>query len=467
MTNIKKGIAYVFFANLINLIISLFTGFVLPKMLSIETYASIKLFQLYVTYIGILHFGFADGMYLYQGGKSIDTINKKEISDELFTFKIFQAVMCIICLIVSVILKNKMLIFCSLIIVPINIASFIRELYQAIGEFKRYSKFTNINTLFIFLINLILIFIIKTDADYIFIMSYMAAYFIYWIIIDIETKKMLGIKKGNINKSYAIRDISSGFFLMIGNFCNVIFTSIDRIFVKNLLGTVKFAFYSFAVSVENLMNVFILPISTVMYNYLCNNRKEENVKKLKKIILVFSTCVIASIFPAKFVVDNWLIKYKDSLNVMFILFAAQYVLINIKCIHINLYKAEKMQKRYFTIMITMVVISIILNAVCYKFIWKSSEMIAVATLITTSIWFVIGEINFKKYRLKWKEYIYFCLTIILFLLCSRINNAILGLGAYILIDFVIINILIRDSLKYFIQEGKKFVHHFLVKGGKV
>ena len=463
MTSIKKGIVYVFIANLINLIISLFTGFVLPKMLSIETYASIKLFQLYVTYIGIIHFGFADGMYLYQGGKNINTVDKKEISDELMTFKVFQILMCIICLVISVILKNKMFIFCSMIIVPINVASFIRQLYQAIGEFKRYSRFTNINTLFIFIINLILIFIIKTDTYYIFIISYMVAYFIYWIIIDIETRKLLEIKRGTLSKKYAVRDISSGFFLMIGNFCNVIFTSIDRIFVKNLLGIVKFAFYSFAVSVENLMNVFVLPISTVMYNYLCNNRKQENVKKLKKIILIFSTYVIALIFPAKFVVDNWIIKYKESLNVMFILFAAQFVLILIKCIHNNLYKAEKKQKRYFIIMASMVVLSIILNAICYKFIWKSNEMIAIATLITTFIWFVTGEINFKKYRLSLKEYLYVCLVIVIFLLCSKISNAIFGMFTYILTIFVVEIILMRDSLKYFIEEMKKFLFQVLKK----
>ena len=35
--SLKKGAMYVFIANIINLIISLFTGFVLPKYLSIET----------------------------------------------------------------------------------------------------------------------------------------------------------------------------------------------------------------------------------------------------------------------------------------------------------------------------------------------------------------------------------------------------------------------------------------------
>ena len=83
--NLKKGVMYVFIANVINLIISLFTGFVLPKYLSIETYSSIKLFQLYITYIGILHLGFSDGMYLKYGGKSVAEINKSEVLSEFKT----------------------------------------------------------------------------------------------------------------------------------------------------------------------------------------------------------------------------------------------------------------------------------------------------------------------------------------------------------------------------------------------
>ena len=184
--NFKKGMMYVFIANVINLIISLFTGFVLPKLLSIDSYANIKLFQLYITYIGILHFGFADGMYLKNGGKSIDNVNRKEILDEFKTFKIFQFVINIIAIIVSILLKNEMLLFCSIVILPINIGNYIRNLYQAIGEFKRYSRFTNINTLLIFAINIILLLIVKTDNYYIYIISYIVIYFVYWLIIEKE-----------------------------------------------------------------------------------------------------------------------------------------------------------------------------------------------------------------------------------------------------------------------------------------
>ncbi len=458
----KKGIIYVFIANIINLIISLFTGFVLPKLLSIESYANIKLFQLYITYIGILHLGFADGMYLKNGGKNITEINSKEVLEEFKTFKIFQFIITIIAVTISTVLKNKILLFCSIVILPINVGNYIRNLYQAIGEFKRYSKFTNINTGLIFVINIILLLIIKTDNYYTYIISYIVVYFIYWLIIENENRKLFKNEKTDLNIKYLKEDIKSGFFLMIGNFCNVIFTSIDRIFVQNLLGTIKFAFYSFAVSVENLMNVFITPISTVMYNYLCNNREIEKVIKIKRLILLFSVSIISIVFGAKFIINTWIPKYNDSVIVMILLFAAQYASIIIRCMHVNLYKAEKKQNRYFVIMIFIVILSVILNVVLYN-INKSIESIAFATLITNIIWFIVGEMDFRKYRLKMKDYIYMITLLLIFIICGIFINSVLGFIIYIISAILLSVILLRETFIYFLNQISIYAKKYLNK----
>lgn len=67
---LQKGIIAVFLANVINMLFSLATNFLLPKYLSVESYAGIKEFQLYVSYVGLFHFGFVDGIYLKYGGKN-------------------------------------------------------------------------------------------------------------------------------------------------------------------------------------------------------------------------------------------------------------------------------------------------------------------------------------------------------------------------------------------------------------
>ena len=428
--NLKKGTMYVFIANVINLIITLFSGFILPKLLSIESYSNIKLFQLYITYVGILQLGFSDGMYLRLGGKSIQELNTKEIVDEFKTFKLFQFIVMLVLVLICLIIKNEILLFCALIILPVNVGSYLKSLYQATGKFETYSKFININTMLIFIINLFLVLIIKTDDYHFYIWGYIIAYLMYWCYIEFETKKIISKEKSQIQIKYLKEDIKHGFFFMIGNFCNVIFTSIDRIFVQNVLGTTKFAYYSFAVSIENLMNVFITPISTVLYNYLCNNQTIEKILKLKRVIIIFSVFIIVIVFPAAFFIDIWINKYIQSIDVLILLFASQYVSIIIRTVHTNLFKAKKQQTKYFIVMIVTVGISILLNILVYN-IYNDMISFAIATLITNIIWFMLGEILLKEYKLKAKDYAYFAIELILFIFCGKSFNYLLGFFIYV------------------------------------
>ncbi len=451
--SIKKGVVYVFISYIIKLVISIFTGFVLPKILSIDSYANIKLFQVYITYIGVLHFGFSDGMYLRIGGKNIETIKKTEILEEFRTFKIFQLVITIVVVIISICLRNEILLLCSIVIFPINIAEYLKKIYQAIGQFDKYSKFTNTETIFIFVVNVFLLFIIKTDYYRTYILGYIISYFIYWILIELEAKKIFVKEKVEANIKYLIQDIKSGFGLMMGNFCDTIFMSIDRLFVQKLLGLIQFAYYSFAVSIGSLTNAFATPINIVMYNYLCNNKEREKVINAKLYVLVIFSAIIAVIFPVKFIINIVLDKYKNALDVLFWLLATQYISIIIRCIHVNLYKAEKRQKRYLKIMIIIVMLSILLNLILYN-IFKTIESIAIATFITNVIWFIIGEYEFRDYRLKRKDYVYILFVISVFLICGLISSEIIGLIIYCFIILILVIFLEKRTFYKLLKEIK-------------
>ena len=169
-TSLKKGMLYVMIANLINLGFNLITNFVLPKELSVENYAMIKTFQLYISYAGLFHFGFVDGMYLKYGGKSVNNIKKDDLNTNLSTLRIFQILVTFICTIVSICLKNPLFICFSLAVMPINLGNYFKQLYQATGEFGLYGKIMNANTILIFIANMMWIFIFRVDSGiYLFI----------------------------------------------------------------------------------------------------------------------------------------------------------------------------------------------------------------------------------------------------------------------------------------------------------
>lgn len=154
-TSLKKGLAYVFIANFINLGFNLITNFVLPKELSVESYATIKTFQLYVSYAGLFHFGFVDGMYLKYGGKNIKELRREDLGTNLSTLRLFEIVVTIVCAIIAIISKQEVLVFFSLSILPLNLANYFKQLYQATGEFSLYGKIMNANTILIFFANMI------------------------------------------------------------------------------------------------------------------------------------------------------------------------------------------------------------------------------------------------------------------------------------------------------------------------
>ena len=162
-----KGIIAVFLANIINLIFNLISNFALPKYLSVESYAAIKSFTLYLSYAGFLHFGYEDGMYLKYGGQEKKDISYNELSLNMSTLRIFQAVISILIFVVAFGLHDDILFFFGLALLPYNMMYYFRNLFQAIGEFKLYGKVLNLTTVMLFILNMTLLFIVKTQ-DYIY-----------------------------------------------------------------------------------------------------------------------------------------------------------------------------------------------------------------------------------------------------------------------------------------------------------
>lgn len=107
LTNIKTGMLKVLIANVVNLIIGLLSSFILPKFLSINSYAEIKTFQLYVSYIGLLHFGYVDALYLLYGGQEINKIDKDSLKENLSTFQVFQVIVTIISIGIGVVFMMR------------------------------------------------------------------------------------------------------------------------------------------------------------------------------------------------------------------------------------------------------------------------------------------------------------------------------------------------------------------------
>ena len=409
-------------------------GFVIPAVLSVDSYAYLKTYTFYLSYIGLLHFGFIDGMYIKYGGKDLEVIDKQEFKLEHRVFIIIQIIITILFITISF-YKNDIIIFLfSLSIIPINTLSFYQLFYQSIGEFKKYTNISYVYTL-IYLITNVLLAIVFRSKNYIgyCITSILANGIVF---LYLEYKFVIEFTKIKVKYDRKVwNNIKVGFFILLGNLSVVMFYAIDRWFIKLFYTVNDFAYYSFAISMLNIINVLVGAISVTFYNYLAKDENEEKVKKLKRYFIILGAFASLGYFALAGIVNIILNKYILSLNIIAISFAAYPYMIVINALYVNLYKARKNEKKYLKVVLLMVIISTIYNTIA-MLLSKNSVAIAIATTLSFITWYIYSSRDFKYLKSTRKESIYLFINLIGFLLASNFLNWFLGGVTYFIIFLI-------------------------------
>ena len=462
--NLKSGIIKILIVNVLNLVVTLITNFVLPKHLSTETYAAIKSYQFYINYIGILHLGYADGMYLKYGGKSYTEIDTRVFKRELSTLRIFQFIMCFAATVVALFMRDLVMVLVALSILPYNMFVGYKTIFQAIGDFDSYSKAINASTVILFLINMVSLFVLHIDKMQVYLYGYFVCYVLIWIALEYRISKTMCQEAKEyvvFDVKYFSENIRSGILLMLGNFSSIILTGMDRWFIKFLMDTVAFAEYSFAVSIENFINFAVTPVSTTLYNYFCGSVTNQQIKQVRNLVSVFSAFLITAAFPAKFILETYLNKYIAAADVIFYLFVGQFFFIQVKSIYINLYKAQRRQTVYFIKLSLIVLLGAVFNAVLYM-LMKSKEAFAIGTMLTACVWFVLSVMDFPTLKIESRQWAYLLTIPVLFLLLGRFK-ATVGMILYLLAVAILTYIFMRKEFDWgiaYIQRGVKTVRAY-------
>lgn len=181
---LKKGLVLVFIANAINLCISLINGFVLPKYLSVETYADIKTYQLYSNYIGVLALGYCDGLYLKYGGYNIDSIKEKDINISRSNLILLQGIVSVILIVLAFTINDKILLLTTLTIIPVNLTAAFKNIFQATGEFKFYSRIMNSSAILTFVGTMFLLFVLRSENSIYYVGVMCAVTFLVWGLVE-------------------------------------------------------------------------------------------------------------------------------------------------------------------------------------------------------------------------------------------------------------------------------------------
>ncbi|WP_195927074.1 capsular biosynthesis protein [Turicibacter sanguinis] len=453
--NFRDSIIRVFSTNILQVITSILIGFILPAILSIEDFANLKTYTFYLTYIGFLSFGFSDGMYIKYGGKKIENINCSELKTEHHIFLFIQSLITVFFLLLVILKKDFILLLMVISIIPINLEAFHKLFYQATGQFKAYTNASYIYILSYLFLNFFMIVILKSNNYIYYCLTNLVASIFIFIILEIKFYKYSRNAKFKYN-STVWNNMKVGFFVLLGNFSILLFYAIDRWFIKIFFLTEDFAFYSFAVSLLGIVNTLVHAISVIFYNYISKDENQEKLSKIKNYLIILGVIASSSYFILAGIVHLFLPKYLPALSIISISFVAYPYMIVINALYVNIYKARKEEKRYFAVVLKILLLSIIFNTVAIGII-KSPISIAVATTLVYIVWYIYSankDFNYLKPSRKEKNFL--IISFLVFIVLSHLPSWYYGGIMYVIIILILVSIFYKRELNELVTIILKF-----------
>ncbi|MBQ2840383.1 MAG: hypothetical protein IJE70_03460 [Oscillospiraceae bacterium] len=429
-------------------------GFVLPMLLSVDDYGYYKLYTLYFSYSGLLHFGFIDGILLVFAGKDYEELDRQAFrlysrffiylevllgfAVSLFALFVLDGVYKIIGIFIAI---NM---FCN------NVTMYYQYISQAVRRFKEFSNRKIIVALAWIAIMLILFVSVKffkAKPGFSVCLLMLSAIYIVLLVKYILTYRNITFGKSytlKSEKSSLLNIFKTGIVMTVAYEVSRLALLVDQQFISMLFDIETYAQYAFAYNILSAITTLISSLSIVLLPQLKRMQKENAVDLFPKVVGIVS-CIIAfcltGYYPVCKIVEFILPAYVDSLVYFQIVLPALILTGCITIVMFTFFNALGKTKEFLFLGLVSLVVSCVFDFVAYR-IYGTSVAIALVRAITTAIWYLLNVLYFAKiYKVKWvKNFIYAVLIIVGFYFTTFcIPNEIISAVAYFCL-FVIVSV---------------------------
>ena len=393
----------------------------------------IKLILIKSPEFNIFNLGFNDGIYIEYGGKSKSDIKLERLKSEVNFVRIFQLLVFIIILAISLFNKDIMLFYIAFASYFMNIIQFHKNFLQATGEFTFYSKLNMYNTVFNVVLMLTAIFVFNSKDYPAFIFANVLALFLSYLFYEYTYYQNYG--KLTNSKIKLTRDDYSllfkiGITILLSNMMVTFVANIGSWVVNVTYPTEQFAQYSFSTSLLNIILLVVNAVSLVFYNLIAKEENQNLLKKLKIILLLLGIFGGLGYFFFSIIIKSFIVKYIPALSILSITFISiPYIMVS-NVIFNNIYKTRNNKKIYLKDMLKFLSISVVLIGIIILLTDKM-VYIAIATTAAYIIWYLVVT-HFKFIYLKngKREYFLMISHIILFWVSTSVRSDFVGLLIY-------------------------------------
>ncbi len=458
-----KNVIIVLVSNVISLLSGVLIGFIIPKILGVSEYGYYKTFTLYSSYIGILHFGFIDGLYFKFAGKEYRELDKRAFRS--FTFFLFcmELTCSVLFVLASLFFLGTsyfvVVLFVGVNILATNMVSYYEFVTQAIMRFKRITL-RNVIKCSLNIISVFALFVIYhvvgdviTSSIYIAVVLAINYGLLFWYVFTYR-ELTFGEKK----RFAEIQDDLRSFFkigipLLFSNLVARLIFLVDQQFVNIGFDNITYSSYAFAYNMISLISIATSAVSTVLYPTLRTIDEKTittNYSKLNSYLLIFVSFCLLSYFPLVLIVKFFLPQYSSSLSTFVIILPGVLISSSVSVIKHNCYKTLGKIGNYFWKSLIVLTVAVCANFIAY-FAFGTTESISIVSIFVLALWYFLAEAFFvKAYKVSWaKNALYIFLIVSGFYCCALIPNTLLSMLAFFLLYSAITMALFFKDIRYF------------------
>lgn len=403
--NTLKNIVYSFGANLTSLCISIFMVMFVPKFLSVDDYGLWQLFLFYFSYLGFLHFGWEDGIYLRYAGKNYDELDRKTFAGQFYGIIALQIFLSVLVsgigqIFVTDPVKQTALI-CAVWLAPfVNFNNLCNFIMQITNRIKDYAKLLMTERLvFFFAVVLFLLLFHWNEFRY----MYYAQLF-----------SVVGI---TVVGGYLCRDLLHPYFhslkqilrelgenllvgskLMLANIAGMLIIGIVRYGISVGWDVGIFGKVSLTLGISNFLMVFITSASVVIFPIVKRMDEERRANVYTSIRNMLDFILFAALlgyYPMKCILAWWLPKYADSLIYMSVLFPVCVFESKVSLL-INTYlKSMRKELLMLEINVVSVVFSLIVTVFTVE-IWHNLDAVVFSIVLIYAFRCALAEYHVTK-----------------------------------------------------------------------
>lgn len=398
-----KNFSYTILSNFISLIISTLVILIVPKLIGVKDYGYWQLYLFYTSYVGFLHLGWNDGIYLRYGGKEYKELDKILLFSQFWMLFILQLLIGAVIIGVSIFVndtnKSFIIVMTAVCMIIVNVRFMLVYILQSTNRIKEYAQITIIErALYSILIILFLAagvkqFKILIVADT--VGKLVALVYSIYCCKDIVVNKF---KKFYFSYKEAFENIRAGVKLMFSNIASILIIGIQRFGIERTWDVSTFGKVSLTMSISNLMMVFIDAMGIIIFPVL-RRTNEDNLSgmysMMRTALMVPLLGLLVVYYPLKILLQAWLPQYSESLMYMALLFP-MCVYEGKMALLINTYlKTLRKEKLMLTINLISVVFSLILTAL-FTMVFKNLSLAIVSIVIILSFRCALSEIYLAK-----------------------------------------------------------------------